>query len=121
MVKRVPAGRRDAYPLGQPSPGSPTKGYSNVGQAAQMSPHRMHLRRSATLTWTEFTTHDDEPLVAGLRAGSGPPILLLHGGPGLGFDYLRDLADELAQENTVVWYQQRGFAALGGGTVLHGG
>jgi pimeloyl-ACP methyl ester carboxylesterase len=39
---------------------------------------------------------------------SGPPVLLLHGGPGLGFDYLRDLADELAQENDVAWYQQRG-------------
>jgi pimeloyl-ACP methyl ester carboxylesterase len=58
--------------------------------------------------WTEFTTEDDGPLIAGRRAGSGPPVLLLHGGPGLGFDYLRDLADELAQENDVAWYQQRG-------------
>jgi pimeloyl-ACP methyl ester carboxylesterase len=58
--------------------------------------------------WTEFTTHDDGPLIAGRRAGSGPPVLLLHGGPGLGFDYLRDLADELAEENDVAWYQQRG-------------
>ncbi len=58
--------------------------------------------------WTDFTTHDDGPLIAGRRAGSGPPVLLLHGGPGLGFDYLRDLADELAQENDVAWYQQRG-------------
>jgi pimeloyl-ACP methyl ester carboxylesterase len=58
--------------------------------------------------WTEFTTHDDGPLIAGRRAGSGPPVLLLHGGPGLGFDYLRGLADELAQENDVAWYQQRG-------------
>jgi pimeloyl-ACP methyl ester carboxylesterase len=47
-------------------------------------------------------------LLAGLRAGGGPPVLLLHGGPGLGFGYLRDLADELAQENDVAWYQQRG-------------
>jgi pimeloyl-ACP methyl ester carboxylesterase len=60
------------------------------------------------VAWTEFTTHDGEPLIAGRRAGSGPPVLLLHGGPGLGFDYLRDLADELAQENDVAWYQQRG-------------
>jgi pimeloyl-ACP methyl ester carboxylesterase len=60
--------------------------------------------------WTEFTTRDDGPLVAGLRAGSGPPVLLLHGGPGLGFDYLRELADELAQENDVAWYQQRGLS-----------
>jgi pimeloyl-ACP methyl ester carboxylesterase len=32
----------------------------------------------------------------------------LHGGPGLGFDYLADLAEELAEENDVAWYQQRG-------------
>jgi pimeloyl-ACP methyl ester carboxylesterase len=37
-------------------------------------------------------------------------VLLLHGGPGLGFDYLRDLAEELAEENDVAWYQQRGLA-----------
>ena len=60
------------------------------------------------MEWSEFTTHDDGPLIGGRRAGSGPPVLLLHGGPGLGFDYLRDLAEELAQENDVAWYQQRG-------------
>ena len=60
------------------------------------------------MEWTEFTTHDEGPLIAGRRAGDGPPVLLLHGGPGLGFDYLRDLADELAEENDVAWYQQRG-------------
>jgi pimeloyl-ACP methyl ester carboxylesterase len=63
---------------------------------------------SSTVAWTEFTTRDDGPLIAGRRAGSGPPVLLLHGGPGIGFDYLRDLADELAEENDVAWYQQRG-------------
>jgi len=62
------------------------------------------------VTWADFTTDDDAPLLAGRRAGSGPPVLLLHGGPGLGFDYLRDLADELAEENDVAWYQQRGLA-----------
>jgi pimeloyl-ACP methyl ester carboxylesterase len=35
-------------------------------------------------------------------------VLLLHGGPGLGFRYLRGLAEELAEENDVAWYQQRG-------------
>jgi pimeloyl-ACP methyl ester carboxylesterase len=60
--------------------------------------------------WTHFTTHDDGLLLAGRRAGTGPPVLLLHGGPGLGFGYLRDLADELAEENDVAWYQQRGQA-----------
>lgn len=60
--------------------------------------------------WVAFATDDGSPLVAGRRAGSGPPVLLLHGGPGLGFDYLRDLAEELAVENDVAWYQQRGLA-----------
>ena len=59
------------------------------------------------MAWSDFTTRDG-PSLAGRRAGSGPPVLLLHGGPGIGFDYLRDLADELAQENDVAWYQQRG-------------
>ncbi len=62
------------------------------------------------LSWTEFTTHDDGPLIAGFRTGSGPQVLLLHGGPGMGFEYLRELADELAEENDVAWYQQRGLA-----------
>jgi len=60
--------------------------------------------------WAEFTTRDTGALIAGRRAGNGPPVLLLHGGPGLSFDYLRDLADELAEENDVAWYQQRGQA-----------
>ena len=60
------------------------------------------------MLWADFTTHDEGPLLAGRRAGNGPPVLLLHGGPGLGFDYLRDLADELAEDNDVAWYQQRG-------------
>jgi pimeloyl-ACP methyl ester carboxylesterase len=42
-------------------------------------------------------------------------VLLLHGGPGIGFDYLRDLADELADANDVAWYQQRGLEPSAGG------
>jgi pimeloyl-ACP methyl ester carboxylesterase len=62
------------------------------------------------VAWADFTTHDDGPLIVGRRRGSGPRVLLLHGGPGLDFEYLRGLADELAEENDVAWYQQRGQA-----------
>jgi pimeloyl-ACP methyl ester carboxylesterase len=62
------------------------------------------------VTWVDFSTRDDGPVIGGRRAGAGPPVLLLHGGPGLGFEYLGDLADELAEENDVAWYQQRGLA-----------
>jgi len=60
------------------------------------------------MEWVEFSTTDSQPQIAGRRRGTGPPVLLLHGGPGLGFEYLQELADELAEENDVAWYQQRG-------------
>lgn len=41
------------------------------------------------------------------RTGSGPPALLLHGGPGLS-DYLDDLADLLGDRLECVRYTQRG-------------
>lgn len=62
------------------------------------------------MEWAEFTTSDGDALIAGLRGGEGPPVLLLHGGPGMGFEYLGELADELAVENDVAYYQQRGLA-----------
>jgi pimeloyl-ACP methyl ester carboxylesterase len=47
--------------------------------------------------------------IVGWVRGSGPPALLLHGGPGLS-DYLADLALELSAVVTVARYQQRGLA-----------
>jgi proline iminopeptidase len=46
--------------------------------------------------------------LAGWVAGSGQPVLLLHGGPGLSYSYLDDLGVELAAEFRVASYQQRG-------------
>jgi proline iminopeptidase len=46
--------------------------------------------------------------LAGWVAGSGQPVLLLHGGPGLSYSYLDDLGLELAAEFRVASYQQRG-------------
>ncbi len=77
---------------------------------------RLSGEKIAAVEWTAFATADGGPEIAGRRAGAGPPVLLLHGGPGLGFEYLQGLADELAEENDVAWYQQRGLApsATGG-------
>jgi pimeloyl-ACP methyl ester carboxylesterase len=47
--------------------------------------------------------------IEGWVRGSGPPALLLHGGPGLS-DYLADLAAELSPVMTIARYQQRGLA-----------
>jgi pimeloyl-ACP methyl ester carboxylesterase len=47
--------------------------------------------------------------IVGWVSGSGPPALLLHGGPGMS-DYLADLTKELAPVVTVARYQQRGLA-----------
>ena len=54
--------------------------------------------------------------LVGWIEGSGPPALLLHGGPGLSYSYLDDLGAELAVEFRVASYQQRGLApsTLGG-------
>ncbi len=46
--------------------------------------------------------------LAGWIAGSGPRVLLLHGGPGLSFEYLDELAAELGPGFRVAAYQQRG-------------
>ena len=46
----------------------------------------------------------------GSLAGDGPPVLLLHGGPGLSGGYLQPVVDELADGYRVAAYQQRGLA-----------
>lgn len=40
--------------------------------------------------------------------GSGEPILVIHGGPGLDHRYLRPGLDALANRNTLIYYDQRG-------------
>ena len=52
----------------------------------------------------------DGGLLRGSLTGSGDPLLLLHGGPGLSGDYLQPVVDELADGYRVATYQQRGLA-----------
>jgi proline iminopeptidase len=42
------------------------------------------------------------------RAGSGPEVVVLHGGPGAHHDYLLPGFDRLANGRTLVYYDQRG-------------
>jgi pimeloyl-ACP methyl ester carboxylesterase len=44
----------------------------------------------------------------GWVVGDGLPVLLLHGGPGLSFEYLDELGSELGNDFQVAAYQQRG-------------
>ncbi len=45
---------------------------------------------------------------AGCRSGDGPPVLLLHGGPGMAYTYLDTLGEEIGDGYRVAAFQQRG-------------
>jgi proline iminopeptidase len=59
--------------------------------------------------WTDVAADVAGGSLRGWRTGSGPPVLVLHGGPGLS-DYTAPMADELHDRYTVYRYQQRGLA-----------
>jgi len=63
----------------------------------------MHMAAHAT----DFSVDVPGGVLRGWWTGSGPPALILHGGPGLS-EYTGALADELASAFTVLRYQQRG-------------
>jgi pimeloyl-ACP methyl ester carboxylesterase len=46
--------------------------------------------------------------LGGWAVGEGTPVLLLHGGPGLSYEYLEALGCELGPDYRVAAYQQRG-------------
>jgi pimeloyl-ACP methyl ester carboxylesterase len=46
--------------------------------------------------------------LGGWVAGDGPPVLLLHGGPGMAYTYLDSLAEEIGAGYRVAAFQQRG-------------
>ena len=55
-----------------------------------------------------FTVPVDGGTLGGWTMGEGTPVLLLHGGPGLSYEYLEELGAELAPAYRVAAYQQRG-------------
>jgi proline iminopeptidase len=55
-----------------------------------------------------FTVAVDGGTLSGWVSGDGAPALLLHGGPGLNYDYLDALGAELGVRFRVAAYQQRG-------------
>lgn len=57
-----------------------------------------------------FTATTDVGTLAGWVVGDGLPVLLLHGGPGLGYDYMEPLIAELQTDFRVAIFQQRGLA-----------
>lgn len=57
---------------------------------------------------TAFCADTGAGELVGHRTGTGPRVLLLHGGPGLSGDYLAGLVEELAGDYEVATFQQRG-------------
>lgn len=57
-----------------------------------------------------FTAPAAGGTLAGWVVGQGPPVVLLHGGPGLRHDYMEGIAGELQSGYRVASFQQRGVA-----------
>jgi pimeloyl-ACP methyl ester carboxylesterase len=59
---------------------------------------------------TTFTVDTGSGELSGWTAGEGPRVLAIHGGPGMGYDYLDDAVAELTTRYQVATFQQRGLA-----------
>jgi pimeloyl-ACP methyl ester carboxylesterase len=57
-----------------------------------------------------FTVEATGGALGGWVVGDGAPVLLVHGGPGLSYEYLDGLADELGTGVRIAAFQQRGLA-----------
>src|SRR4051794_23467843 len=75
-------------------------------------PHlgRRHGTYDARMSRRDFEAPVRDGVLRGWVDGSGPAVVLLHGGPGMAFTYLDPLADELADGYEVASYQQRGLS-----------
>jgi pimeloyl-ACP methyl ester carboxylesterase len=57
-----------------------------------------------------FTVEATGGTLGGWVVGDGAPVLLVHGGPGLSYEYLDGLAEELGTGVRIAAFQQRGLA-----------
>src|SRR3954453_5275831 len=89
-----------------PSGGAP------LGLTVAHEPHlgRRHGTYDARMSRREFEAPVRGGVLHGWVDGSGPRVVLLHGGPGMAFSYLDPLADELVDAYEGASYQQRGLA-----------
>lgn len=73
------------------------------------SQYKTELLQSATSRPSEevFVKTDNANLYCRVL-GKGDPLIILHGGPGLSMDYLLPSLDELARDNLIIFYDQRG-------------
>src|SRR5712692_4585042 len=63
---------------------------------------------SRTLDASETTVDVNGVRLFTRRAGAGPPVVVLHGGPGASHDYLLPQYDALARHRALLYYDQRG-------------
>ncbi|HYQ33968.1 MAG TPA: alpha/beta fold hydrolase, partial [Lapillicoccus sp.] len=66
---------------------------------------------------TRFTARTSSGERGGWVTGDGPPVVALHGGPGLGYEYMDEVVAEVAARYRVATFQQRGLSP----SVLDGG
>ena len=59
---------------------------------------------------TPFTARVDGGELGGWVDGHGAPLLLLHGGPGLSYEYLDEVAADIGEGYEIAAFQQRGIA-----------
>jgi proline iminopeptidase len=74
-----------------------------LGLCAAMAPSPGHAQRAR-----QGLLSLDNARIFYEALGSGDPIIVVHGGPGLDHSYLRPGLDALAAQNTLIYYDQRG-------------
>ena len=95
-------------------------GHVSGSQRVRTSPSVQERGMIAARGVDGIATDDDDPPLRGRRKAAGPRFCCCTAGQAC-FEYLRALAEELAVENDVVWYQQRGLPHRRGRAVLGGG